>query len=77
MKPKFKVGDRVRALNTAPYAITTNGWKGRVTRVNGEWTIYVKLIQDFADPSVAYDDQDYGYEVEARFFRRSCKGAGT
>lgn len=31
---KFKVGDRVIAQRGAPYSITTNGWKGRVVKIN-------------------------------------------
>lgn len=35
---KFKVGDKVIAKKNAPYGITTNGWKGAVTRVvNNNW----------------------------------------
>lgn len=36
----FHVGDKVRALYNAPYAITTNGWIGYVTGVSGN-IIYV------------------------------------
>ena len=36
----FHVGDKVRALYNAPYIITTNGWIGYVTGINGSM-IYV------------------------------------
>lgn len=33
IKPKFKVGDKVRAKKDAPYEITKDGWVGRVISV--------------------------------------------
>ena len=32
-KPKFKVGDKVRAKKDAPYEITKDGWVGKVISV--------------------------------------------
>lgn len=41
---KFKIGDRVIAQRGAPYSITTNGWRGRVVKINeyNDENIFVK-----------------------------------
>ena len=35
----FNIGDIVRAKDGAPYSITTDGWKGRVTENHGYYIV--------------------------------------
>ena len=52
----FKIGDVVIADANAPYGITTNGWKGTVTKASDKKWIRVK------------DDSGSEYTVESKFF---------
>lgn len=57
---KFKVGDKVIAKKGAPYAITTNGWRGVVTRIRKDsGTMYVSG-QEFRGK--------LGTSVESKYF---------
>jgi uncharacterized protein YlzI (FlbEa/FlbD family)/co-chaperonin GroES (HSP10) len=55
--PSFKVGDNVIAKKDAPYGITTNGWKGVVTYVDGMSCIKVGELNGLHE-----------YTVNARYF---------
>lgn len=57
-KPRFKVGDKVKAKTGAPYGITTNGWEGTVTRVDD--TMISVLGVPFRG--------EFGAEVDPKYF---------
>lgn len=56
---KFKVGDKVIAKRNTPYSITTNGWKGVVTKVHDDG--YIRVLGD-------YSGNDFETNVEPEYF---------
>lgn len=56
---KFKVGDKVIAKRNTPYSITTNGWKGVVTKVHDDG--YIRVLGD-------YSGNDFDTDVEPKYF---------
>lgn len=62
METKFKLGDKVRAKNNARYSITTNGWVGEVTFVDGNW------IKVFGDGLTGRKEYGKGFLVKAKDF---------
>ena len=61
---KFKVGDKVKAKEYAPYVYTTNGWVGTVTSTVGDDIIYV-----WGEPLIGTPTKySRGFDVECKYF---------
>lgn len=61
--PKFKIGDKVRAKDSAPYGITTDGWTGEVVKVYDDENICV-----FGAGACGSKERRNGFGVESKYF---------